>query len=311
MGIRGKVSRNTLAHANQVRDWRIYADFAQILIPQARQLYAHDPLDVELDQTRLRSGFHHDRSVSVPFPLGQPSASTKARSNSTRFWIFTGSIPTVIHYHPWQGSRRQHPRPDSSRARSLLRHGSGLSGFCPTSSNPSGFGLLRHPSQKQLPVQTALLSAGGQIHWRAMRSDHYPWRVSTATKVIPRSCGESATSIPEQDKRLVFLTNNFTLPALTIAELYRCRWQVELFFKWIKQHLRIKAFYRHLRERRQDPDLDRDLRLCAGGHRQKAAQSGRQPLHNSTDFERHPFRENAHFTGPHGLGTATTRCHRF
>jgi len=70
-------------------------------------------------------------------------------------------------------------------------------------------------------------------------------------------------------KRLVFLTNNFTLPAHVIAELYRRRWHVELFFKWIKQHLRIKAFYGHFGERRQDPGLDRHLQLPAGGHRPK------------------------------------------
>ncbi len=67
----------------------------------------------------------------------------------------------------------------------------------------------------------------------------------------------------------MFLTNNFTLPALTIAQLYKCRWQVELFFKWIKQHLRIKAFYRHQRQRGEDPSLDRHQRLRAGRHREK------------------------------------------
>ena len=71
----------------------------------------------------------------------------------------------------------------------------------------------------------------------------------------------------------MFLTNNFALPALTIAELYRCRWQVELFFKWIKQHLRIKRLLRHLRERRQNPNLDRGLGLRARGHRQKGTAS--------------------------------------
>ena len=102
---------------------------------------------------------------------------------------------------------------------------------------------------------------------------------------------------PITQKKLVFLTNNFTLPALTIADLYRSRWQVELFFKWIKQHLRIKAFYGTSRQRGQDAGLDRRLRLRAGGHRQEAAEPGAQPLHNPANPERDAFRENAHFAG--------------
>ena len=90
---------------------------------------------------------------------------------------------------------------------------------------------------------------------------------------ISRSAAPHAiTSIPKTGKRLVFLTNNFALPALTIADLYQCRWQVELFFKWIKQHLRIKTFLRHHRERREDANLDRHLGLRARRHRQEAAE---------------------------------------
>ena len=99
-------------------------------------------------------------------------------------------------------------------------------------------------------------------------------------------------------KRLKFLTNNFALPALTIAQIYKQRWQVELFFKWIKQHLRIKAFYRHQRERGEDANLDRGIGLCSGRHRPQTPGPGEQPLPNPTDSECYPLREN-----PHSIGT--------
>jgi IS4 transposase len=97
---------------------------------------------------------------------------------------------------------------------------------------------------------------------------------------------------PKTSKRLVFLTNNFALPALTITELYRCRWQVELFFKWIKQHLRIKQFLWHDRERCEDADLDRRLDLRARRHRQKAIEDPSQPLRNATNPEPDHVRAN-------------------
>jgi hypothetical protein len=94
---------------------------------------------------------------------------------------------------------------------------------------------------------------------------------------------------PQTGKSLVFLTNNFTVPALTIAQLYRGRWQIELFFKWIKQHLRIKALLRHVAQRGAHPNLDRHRRLFARRHSQETPASGFEPLHNVTDFEPHAF----------------------
>src|SRR2546430_12692445 len=90
---------------------------------------------------------------------------------------------------------------------------------------------------------------------------------------------------PETDQKLVLLTNNFSIPALSVAGLYRYRWQIELFFKWIKQHLRIKRFFGTSVNQCQDANLDRRLGLCAGGNHQEAARPGAQSLHNSTDLE--------------------------
>jgi hypothetical protein len=89
----------------------------------------------------------------------------------------------------------------------------------------------------------------------------------------------------ETNKTLVFLTNNFLLPAITIAQLYKQRWQVELFFKWIKQHLRIKSFFRHFGERREDPNLDCCFRLSDRGDHQETVESPGKSLHNFTGFE--------------------------
>ena len=101
----------------------------------------------------------------------------------------------------------------------------------------------------------------------------------------------------ETNKRLKFLTNNFTLPALTIAQIYKSRWQVELFFKWIKQHLRNQVVLRHQRERRQDADLDRCLDLRAHRYRPETPRAGSESLPDSTDSQRYAIRKNARFTG--------------
>jgi hypothetical protein len=98
-------------------------------------------------------------------------------------------------------------------------------------------------------------------------------------------------------KRLAFVTNNFTLPALTIAQIYKQRWQVELFFKWTKQH---QALPRHQRKRGQDPNLDRCQHLRSGRHRPQTARPGGQPLPNPTDSQPNSLRENPHFTGASG-----------
>ena len=96
----------------------------------------------------------------------------------------------------------------------------------------------------------------------------------------------------ENDQRLGFFTNNFELPALTIAQLYKCRWQVELFFKWIKQHLRLQDVFRHQRERGENANLDRHQRLRARRHRQKTSRRRSIALHNPTNSQPHAFREN-------------------
>ena len=130
-----------------------------------------------------------------------------------------------------------------------------------------------------------------------LRSDHtVVLAASTSRKHYPDPLRRIRFHDAEQDRFLRFLTNNFDLPALTICLLFKSRWQVELFFKWIKQHLRIKAFYGYS-ENAVKTDLDCGVRLCAGGHRQEAVGAGGQSPRNPTGAQPHAFRASAHFAG--------------
>lgn len=241
MGIRGRVSRSTLADANERRDWRIYADFAQTLIREARALYVGEPLGVDLDgAVYALDSTIVDLCMSL-FPWA-PYKSTRHALKMHTLLDLRGNLPVFIRITP----ARVHdvnildqltPEPgafyvidraylDYERLYRWTRAGA----FFVTRPRRK-FRLRRvysHPVDRTTGVQcdqtVALVS-------------FYPARS------YPSHLRRIRYLDPEQDRQLVFLTNNFQLPARTIADLYRCRWQVELFFKWIKQHLRIKAFY--------------------------------------------------------------------
>jgi len=190
MGFRGKMSRSTLADANESHDWRIFAEFAHVLIGIARPLHAHDPIGVDLDQSL--------------------------------YALDSTTIDLCLSLFPWAKFRR---RKAAVKMHTLLD----LHFFVVrTKSNVLIQRRYSHPVDKRTGVrsdQTVILTSfeSASAYPDALR------RVSYLDK--------------ETQKRLKFLTNNFVLPAFTIAQIYKCRWQVELFFKWIKQHLRIKAFY--------------------------------------------------------------------
>jgi transposase len=241
MGIRGRVSRNTLAHANQVRDWRIYADFAQLLITTARGLYSNEPFGLELDHTVFAlDATTIDLCLSL-FPWAQFRRNKSAVKLHTLLDL-RGNIPTVViitsgKVHDvnildqliWEAGSIYLMDRGYLHFRRLYRiHQSGA------------FFVTR--SRQRLDCQR--LSSQSVDKKTGLRCDQM---ITLNNRVPRRGYPERFRRIryvdPDSEKQLVFLTNNTLLPALTIADLYRCRWQVEVFFRWIKQHLRIKAFY--------------------------------------------------------------------
>jgi hypothetical protein len=241
LGFRSMVARNTLANANAVRDWRIYADFAQHLIAIARPLYAREDLGLELDNTVYAlDATTIDLCLSV-FPWA-PFLPTKAAVKLHTLLDLRGNIPSFIHISdgklhdvnvldqllPEAGAFYIMDRGFTDFERLHRFHAAGSFFVIRARSNLQMKRRYSHPADRDAGVicdQTVLFTG---IH--------------TAT-----SYAAPARRIrfkdPKTDKTLIFLTNNFSLPALTITELYRCRWQIELFFKWIKQHLRIKTFF--------------------------------------------------------------------
>ena len=241
MGIRGKVSRNTLANANKVRDWRIYADFAQSLIHTARKLYLDDEFGVELDQTVYAlDSTTIDLCLSV-FPWARFRKAKGAIKLHTLLDL-RGNIPTFI-----------------SISDGKLHDVNVLDELIPEPGSfyimDRGYVAFDRLFALNMTGASFVIRAKANLQFRRLYSN--PVDKTTGIKcdqIIKLTVSRSAKYYPEKlrrvkyfdaktEKTLTFLTNNFMLPALTIAELYRCRWQVELFFKWIKQHLRIKTFY--------------------------------------------------------------------
>src|ERR1017187_9423216 len=241
LGFRGKVARSTLADANESRDWRIFADFAQRLITIARNLYARDPRAVDLEQSLYALD-----STTIDLCLALfPWARFRRREAAVKMHTLLdlrGNIPTFL------------------RVTSGAVHDVNLLDEIMPEAGAFYVMDRAYIDFQRLFVFT-LSSAFFVVRTKSnvLLERRYSHPVDKSTGVLSDqtvilSSAESATAYPdplrkvsyfdaERSKRLKFLTNNFTLPAQTIADLYRQRWQVELFLKWIKQHLRIKAFY--------------------------------------------------------------------
>jgi len=241
MGIRGRVSRNTLANANSVRDWRIYSDFAHLLIKQARALYRYDDFSLALQQTVYALD-----ATTIDLCLSLfPWAKFRKRKGAVKLHTLLdlrGNIPTVI----------------------IITHGliHEVNMLEELTFEAGAFYLmdrayLDFPRLHRLHLSSAFFVTRARKRFDCQRLYSSPVdrttgimcdQIITLSNPVPRAgFPDKLRRIrffdPQQERRLVFLTNNFTLPPLTVAQLYRSRWQVELFFKWIKQHLRIKKFY--------------------------------------------------------------------
>ncbi len=241
MGIRGKISRSTIADANENRDWRIYCDFAQILIHQARQLYANDDFGLQLDETVYAlDATIIDLCLSV-FPW----AHYRKRKGAIKLHTLLdlrGNIPSFIaitqgRVHevnildeliPEAGAIYILDRGYLDFERLYTLHQCGCFFVVRARANTGLRRLYSMPVDKSCGLRCDQVVVPTGFYQRK----NYPEKLRRVVFVDT-----------EKDIRLNLLTNQTTLPALTIAELYRYRWQIELFFKWIKQHLRIKAFY--------------------------------------------------------------------
>ncbi len=241
LGIRGNIARSTLADANESRDWRIYADFAMSLIQIARKLYASDRFSVELDRTVYALDTTTiDLCLSV-FPWAQ-FRKAKAAVKMHTLLDLRGNIPTFIHIS--DGKMHEVNVLDilTPEAGSFYIMDRGFTDFGRWYAlhQAQAFFVIRGKSNLQFhrvysrPVNKAT----------GLRCDQtITLAAPKAKKDYPQQLRRIKYHDTEDHKDLIFLTNNFDLPALTIAQLYRCRWQVELFFKRIKQHLRIKRVY--------------------------------------------------------------------
>lgn len=240
-GFRGKISRSTLADANRAHDWRIYADFAQVLIGRARQLYKQESLAVDLQQTVYALD-----STTIDLCLSLfPWATFRRRKGAVKLHTLLdlrGNIPCFIH----------------------ISHGKmhDVTVLDELPIEPGAFyvmdrGYVDFKRLHRFTACGAFFVTRRKRNLDCTRRERRPVDKTTglrsdqtivlagpkSSRLYPAPLRLVAFYDAERKRRLVFLTNNFALPALTIARLYKCRWQVELFFKWIKQHLRIKAFY--------------------------------------------------------------------
>ena len=300
MSIRGRVSRSTLADANERHDWRIFADFAQILIRRARTLYADDPFAVELDH----SAYALD-STTIDLCLAMfPWARFREGKGAVKLHTLIdlrGNIPVFIRITdgkvhdvnildqllPEAGAFYVMDRGylDFERLYRLTK----AAAFFVTRTKENVQLQRRYshaidPATSVKSDQTVILTAAGSYK-------HYP---APLRKIRYFDA--------DQQRFFVFLTNNFELSALTIASLYKSRWQVELFFKWNQAAPANQSLLRYQPERRTDSSLDRHLNLRARCHRQEGTEPLSESLPNPTGRQRHDFRANAHSTGTSDAG---------
>ena len=241
VGIQSKVSRSTLADANENRDWRIYSDFAQILIGQARKLYVDDDFGLELDETAYALDSSTIDLCRSLFPWAR-FRSTKSGVKLHTLLDLRGSIPSFI-------SITDAKLHDVNILDELIIEPGAICvmdraylDFYRLYQMHQGFSFFILRAKRNTRLRR-LYSAEVDKACGVLCDQTVMPINKDAAKAYPEKLRRIKYYDREKQKRFVFLTNNFVLSASTIADLYKCRWQVELFFKWIKQHLRIKSFF--------------------------------------------------------------------
>jgi hypothetical protein len=295
MGFRQPVRRSTLADANETRDWRIYAEFAQRLITQARKLYAGDSLGLELTNTVYAlDSTTIDLCLSL-FPWAH-FRSTKAAVKMHTLLDLRGNIPSFIHISdgklhdvhaldlllPEAGAIYVMDRGYVDFARLYVLHQAGAFFVTRAKSNLDAHRVYSAPTDRATGIiadQTIALDGN------ATRKDY------------PDHLRRVRFKDPESGKTLVFLTNQSALPAASICALYKKPLAGRIVLQVDQAASPDQEILRHVGQRRENANLDRSFRLRPGRHRQEAPRPGRLPLHIAADFLRHPFRENADAAG--------------
>ena len=241
MGLRQETKRSTLADANEARDWRMHAEFAQRLIEQARKLYAGDSFGIELENTVYAlDSTTIDLCLSLfPWALFR---TTKSAVKMHTLLDLRGNIPSFIHISDGKLGDVKALDILVLEAGAIYIMDRGYLDFARlyTMHLAQAFFVTRAKSNTRLRrVYSAVVDRSAGI----ICDQTVAFAGTTSRKDYPQHLRRIRFKDPETGKTLVFLTNNFILPAATICALYKARWQVELFFKWIKQHLRIKKFY--------------------------------------------------------------------
>ena len=241
MGFRGRMARTNLADANEAHDWRIFADFAQVLIGIARPMYAHDPIGVDLDHS-----LYGLDSTTIDLCLSLfPWARFRAHKGAVKLHTLLdlrGNIPTFIGITDGKVADVTMLDEILPEAGAFYVMDRGYVDFerLYVFTLSAAFFVTR--TKKNVLLQRRYSHDADPA--AGVHSDHTVLLTAiNSIKAYPDTLRRVTYVDPDTQKRFRFLTNNFALPALTIAKIYKSRWQVELFFKWIKQHLRIKAFY--------------------------------------------------------------------
>lgn len=294
MGIRGGISRNNLAHANETRDWRIWADFAQVLIHTARHLYADDPFGVELDQTVYAFDSTTIDLKSFAFSVGQ-IPKTQGRRQTPHFDRSSRQHPFLYSDYRWKSPRRQCPRQSGPGTRIFLHSGSWLSRLQSSLPFASGPVLLCDSFQIESSIPKTLFSRDRQIHGSPLGPNRCPDNF-LRRQVVSGKTSACPLLRSRKQQTLMLLDQQFFAASFDHCPTVQMPLAGGTVFQMDQTTSEDQSLLRYLRKCRENPSLDRRLSLHPGSHPEKAAWLRSRPLHNSTDFECDVIRENAHFT---------------